>query len=54
MKVIWEKIESNIYECLYRAKIPGGWLIVWRGTDDQSGMTLCPDVNHEWDGNSLP
>lgn len=51
---------------IYRAKIPGGWLIVMAQHDwDRIGMadagygwgyggaTFVPDPNHEWDGSSL-
>lgn len=35
--------------CLRRAKVPGGWLLMFQKE------TLCfyPDPNHEWDGKSL-
>ena len=36
----------------WRAKIPGGWLVGWPGSND--GMTFVPDPEHTWDGNSLP
>jgi hypothetical protein len=36
---------------LYRAKIPGGWLL--RGGGD-GPLTFVPDPDHKWDGNSLP
>ncbi|CAN2049582.1 conserved hypothetical protein [Candidatus Magnetomoraceae bacterium gMMP-13] len=50
----WEKIEtcgSNLgpqLATLYRAKVPGGWLVYW-----YEGITFYPDPNHKWDGTSL-
>ncbi len=35
---------------LYRAKVPGGWVICV----GPHGSTFYPDQNHTWDGNSLP
>jgi hypothetical protein len=34
---------------LYRARVPGGWLVMTRG-----GLTHLPDPSHEWNGASLP
>ena len=36
---------------IYRAKIPGGWLVAVRPNDN---LTFIPDPEHEWDGGSLP
>ena len=33
---------------LFRAKVPGGWLMAG------GGMTFVPDPKHAWDGSSLP
>ncbi len=35
---------------IYRAKVPGGWLVAMRPSDS---MTFLPDPLHEWDGGSL-
>ncbi len=35
---------------IYRAKIPGGWLIALRPNDH---LAFIPDPQHEWDGSSL-
>jgi hypothetical protein len=35
---------------MYRAKVPGGWLIAMRPNDS---VTFLPDPQHEWDGASL-
>ena len=48
---------------LRRAKIPGGWLVIFYRLDFSSsptggagfgGMTFVPDPNHTWNGSSLP
>ena len=72
MKVLWEEIDSktsisayypekNIHEGSYgsimRAKVPGGWFVVWGagpGGEHWGGPCFYPDPTHEWDGNSLP
>ncbi len=36
---------------IFRAKVPGGWLVVMRPNDS---ITFLPDPTHEWDGASLP
>jgi len=37
---------------LYRAKIPGGWLVGFVSSTDN--ITFVPDPQHQWDGSSLP
>lgn len=32
---------------IYRARIPGGWLVASRPNDS---LTFVPDPQHEWDG----
>ena len=65
MKVIWENIESQnardvgkVHTAegdIRRAKVIGGWLVVWAGPyGGGGGITFYPDPKHEWDGNSLP
>ncbi|MPZ21965.1 MAG: hypothetical protein GEU28_00095 [Dehalococcoidia bacterium] len=55
----WEKIDSKgaHKSVIYRARVPGGWLIsmVGDGWSIASGLaiTFVPDASHEWDGNSL-
>jgi len=34
----------------YRAKVPGGWIVLFSGSAGISGVTFYPDPNHEWDG----
>lgn len=38
---------------LYRAKVPGGWLLKYDERDGAAGLTFMPDPEHAWDGNSL-
>lgn len=47
----WQKLESN-QGSVYRAKVPGGWLILilW----GEMSITFYPDPDHKWDGSSLP
>ena len=35
---------------MYRAAVPGGWLVAMRPSDT---MTFVPDPEHEWDGGSV-
>jgi hypothetical protein len=35
---------------IYRAKVPGGWLLAMRPHDQ---LSFIPDPQHEWDGGSL-
>ena len=34
---------------IYRAKIPGGWLVAVRPHDN---LSFVPDPEHEWDGST--
>jgi hypothetical protein len=34
---------------IYRAKVPGGWLVAVRPHDS---LTFLPDPQHDWDGSS--
>lgn len=44
---------SGIYQTIYRAKVPGGWIITNTYTS-MSPITFYPDPDHKWDGSSLP
>jgi hypothetical protein len=35
---------------IYRAKIPGGWLVALRPNDT---LAFVPDPQHKWDGGSV-
>jgi hypothetical protein len=42
----------------YRAKVPGGWLVLVRalqrdGNSTPGGLTFVPDPEHTWDGSTL-
>lgn len=49
----WEVLKSNASGTIYRAKVPGGWLVRMSGYEAE-GLTFYPDPDHEWDGSSLP
>jgi hypothetical protein len=38
-------------EELFRAQIPGGWLILTRGV--RPALIFYPDPQHRWDGGSM-
>lgn len=38
---------------MYRAKVPGGWLLMSKVTHGVS-TSFYPDPSHTWDGASLP
>ena len=41
----------------WRAKVPGGWLVIvsrLSGPSGVSGVTFYPDPNHAWDGGTMP
>ena len=60
----WEKLRvaepkhEFTYGSIYRAKVPGGWLITifWTSGHNEGGVTttFMPDAAHEWDGGSMP
>lgn len=52
-KLEFEKVDSNLAGHVWRARVPGGWLV--RVTNDVRGPvnwrdSICfvPDPNHEW------
>ncbi|MBT9317220.1 hypothetical protein [Leptothoe spongobia] len=58
-ELIWEKLNCKNQPVgglgLWRAKVPGGWLVASRcGGGEGSGITFYPDPKHEWNGGSLP
>lgn len=64
-KLHWEKLRTAepkyefTYGTIYRAKVPGGWLLTVfysSGHHDGGGisLTFMPDPGHAWDGGSLP
>jgi hypothetical protein len=50
--IVWESLESQGVN-VYRAKVPGGWLVFVVHTLESCGLTFYPDPYHEWDGTSL-
>lgn len=50
--LIWEKVESKRYT-VYRVKVTGGWLVAVE-TMAGTNVTFYPDLQHLWDGPSLP
>jgi hypothetical protein len=49
--IYWEKLETSIASWhVYRAAVPGGWLLTF---SIEGGLTFMPDPEHEWDGDSL-
>ncbi|HST22198.1 MAG TPA: hypothetical protein VLR90_13830 [Blastocatellia bacterium] len=62
--LVWEPLASSREDKrwfnsdwhTFRAKVPGGWLVVVRiegGLAVSPSVTFYPDPEHEWDGNSL-
>lgn len=57
----WEIIKDNkIFKPdsydnhgIYRAKVPGGWLIMLSNGNVHKVLTFYPDPKHDWDGSSL-
>jgi hypothetical protein len=53
MELTWEKIKNKGLwmgaSDSYRAKVPGGWLVL----TPQGAIAFFPDSAHQWDGNSL-
>jgi len=37
---------------VYRARVPGGWLVMARTSTNKPALTFVPDVEHRWDGGS--
>jgi len=48
----WEKVQSDSQITVYRAKVPGGWLVFTYWGSSYAGQTFLPDPKHEWDGTS--
>lgn len=55
-QLYFEQLKSNVYSFqeVYRTKVPGGWLVVIKGTNGEGvGLTFYPDPDHEWNGSSM-
>jgi hypothetical protein len=48
-----EDADGGKFTTTFRAKVPGGWLVLIEQTD-ASGIAFYPDPRHEWNGGSLP
>ena len=58
-QLVWHKLNSSsaggeFFKLgdVYRAKVPGGWLVLV--TNNARGLMFYPDAKHNWDGGSLP
>jgi len=54
-----DEMEEVLDVSLYRAKVPGGWLMMLADAtgslpEEGAGLVFLPDPGHTWDGNSLP
>ena len=63
---VWEELEPRVSYLsgkvgkaapLYRAKVPGGWIVCLLAGVPQGGgaggLAFLPDPSHKWDGSSL-
>jgi len=55
-RVEWERVESeghqyegHLLSDVYRACVPGGWLVLVDQGHEVTGVTFLPDPEHEWD-----
>lgn len=48
----WELVPSDSGLTVYRAQVPGGWLVFTYWGSGYAGQTFYPDPNHQWDGTS--
>ena len=49
----WERVKMTPrYFQTYRARVPGGWLVVTThgGAAGGLGLTYCPDPEYQWEG----
>jgi hypothetical protein len=55
----WRLASDDGANSVYRAKVPGGWLVLVRCVPSSSyrgegaGITFMPDPEHKWDGATL-
>ena len=43
-----------VINVVYRARVPGGWLILAGHNNAVGGVTFYADPKHQWKGDSLP
>jgi len=48
----WELVPSDSGLTVYRAQVPGGWLVFTYWGSGYAGQTFYPDQNHQWDGSN--
>jgi len=62
-QLIFEKLATEPVRSVYRARVPGGWVVVamvqtgavnMMNADYPAGLAFIPDPTHTWDGGSLP
>jgi hypothetical protein len=51
-KLKWEGLKGTFQ--VFRAAVPGGWLLVMLAVTAPTAITFYPDPDHAWDGSSLP
>ena len=47
----WELLETSAGQRVFRARVPGGWLVYVHRADGV-GLTFYSDPTHVWDGTS--
>lgn len=51
--VNWYQNGHDLQGNFHRAKVPGGWLVMFNCNGEAGGLTFYPDPGHAWDGSSL-
>ncbi len=46
----WEEVVSDSGMEVWRANVPGGWLVFIARVGEQAGSFFYPDPGHQWDG----
>ena len=63
MALVWETVKTELQEkgfmkgsapFVFRAKVPGGWLVSTLYPGGSGGAFFYPDPDRLWDGSSLP
>ena len=47
MALHWEPVRNNLTD-LWRANVPGGWLVAIVGSHSNPSVAFVPDPNHIW------
>jgi len=48
----WEKLNTDAME-VWRAKVPGGWMVFIHRAGEEAGAFFYPDNQHQWNGKTL-